>query len=470
MKFEMPELPDNAYITGAELYVNFYYNSSYDYTRIGLYKVPYSWSENTITWNNSVAAHQTEENATANFSTEELSASFGATSSEPFEIPFDMTSAVRDWCAGAANNGIGIRFLSGSSNPIYFKGYNAGSTLRPRIEIAYVGMSDVLNGTFFLGNVEYYTYLQSDPYSLSNYDNTEMNMFHGDSEQRWNITYLNNGYHMIASCDNGKVLTATPTLGSDLILTTYSASVNQMWSITSDANGYYHISPRLDDSCYILANEDNVEIGGLQQDNKEEWVIATNIDYVLMYIGNITSDPLMPPILNNVKGALKSNAHMIGFGDVSLDKDYLLSLLTYTNMFSCITHGTRTTLTTSYGTLTVSDINSLDASALDDLKFVYLGACETGSDQGYGDNLVDAIYNKGADAVLGFKGEILIVEANYWTECFMIYLSEGETISKAMYKADVDTQEHFDYDDINDATTSEDDRYFRGNAQIIPCG
>lgn len=293
MKFEMPELPDNAYITGAELYVNFYYNSSYDYTRIGLYKVPYSWSENTITWNNSVAAHQTEENATANFSTEELSASFGATSSEPFEIPFDMTSAVRDWCAGAANNGIGIRFLSGSSNPIYFKGYNAGSTLRPRIEIAYVGMNDILAGTFFLRNAEHDTYMQLDTTS-NNVDNMRMDAFDGDTNQRWIISYLHNGYFKITTPDKTKALAFG--FANTLTVELNYHSDSQMWAITKNNNGYYQISPKNNTNYSIASgalltspNYRVVELSTSETDNSNQWILyeyAPNHSFVTQEMGN----------------------------------------------------------------------------------------------------------------------------------------------------------------------------------------
>ena len=61
-KFELPDdIPENAYITDATLSVKYHSNSSSGTTNVGIYAVPYSWNENTITWNNSVGSHTTEE-------------------------------------------------------------------------------------------------------------------------------------------------------------------------------------------------------------------------------------------------------------------------------------------------------------------------------------------------------------------------------------------------------------------------
>ena len=97
-----------------------------------------------------------------------------------------------------------------------------------------------------------------------------------------------------------------------------------------------------------------------------------------------------------------------------------------------------------------------------------LGACYTGNTRENTDNLVDAVYNKGADAVLGFEDVIFINEANLWTQVFMTELTEGVTLAEAMSVADNVVQRELG-SELSYISTNSVHRYLLGSEQLIPC-
>ena len=201
----------------------------------------------------------------------------------------------------------------------------------------------------------------------------------------------------------------------------------------------------------------------------DEWEIVGKKDYTLMYIGYEANDPLMPPILDSVSQALYINAGMYGYEYTTLRKNDLIVYLSSSSMFSCITHGTQTSLAASDTELTVSDINALSANAFDELKFVYLGACMTGKGGSGANNLVNSMYSKGADTVLGFTDNIFVVEANFWTEAFMQILSTGCTINYAISVADCTVRGDRVCQNLPYYSTGSTYRYLVGSGYEKPC-
>lgn len=121
------------------------------------------------------------------------------------------------------------------------------------------------------------------------------------------------------------------------------------------------------------------------------------------------------------------------------------------------------------GNITTDDIRTLSDSAFDDLKFVYMGACKTGEGGSAVTNLVATMYNKGADAVLGFTHSVDIAETNYWSEVFLISLAEGNTIADAMEDADTALRVHDTLGGKGEYSVSERYRYIKGSTTMIPC-
>ena len=246
------------------------------------------------------------------------------------------------------------------------------------------------------------------------------------------------------------------------------------WRIEAGNEGYKIVS--YSDSSMVLATYSSNSTAGQKlilgdyvdtTSYRDEWELHEKRDYTLMYIGYEVGDPLMPPILNAVSQALETNAGMRGYGYTSLSKTDLLVHLASTSVFSCITHGLPTSISATDGYLAVSDINSFSSSAFDNLRFVYLGACYTGYDKEDFDNLVNAVYNKGADAVLGFIDEIWVEEANLWTQVFMTTLSEGATLEDAMSTADFVVRDELN--NLPHFSTDSEYRHLLGSEQLIPC-
>lgn len=118
--------------------------------------------------------------------------------------------------------------------------------------------------------------------------------------------------------------------------------------------------------------------------------------------------------------------------------------------------------------LTVDDIKALDDSAFDDLEFVCVCACWVGKGGDAEENVVNVIYDKGADVVLGFLDEAIIDQGNVWTEAFMETLATGCTIQYAMDVADKAVEEN-EYSTIySKRSTDASHRYLLGSATATP--
>ena len=114
-------------------------------------------------------------------------------------------------------------------------------------------------------------------------------------------------------------------------------------------------------------------------------------------------------------------------------------------------------------------MNALADDAFDDLQLVYLGACLTGQGGAGANNLVNALYNKGADVVIGFTEEIDQDEAYCWTEAFMKSIAKGNTVEQAIKDADDALSFDEDLGGQSDYTVSENKRYVVGSDLVIPC-
>ena len=345
-------------------------------------------------------------------------------------------------------------------------------------------VTELPNGTYYLKNKQ--TERNADIENQSMSDGTQIHQweFHGGKSQRWEFRHLGDGYYSVKS-DNAStpyylgVSGDSSAYDAAVVLRTGSLTSGMKWKISVTQSGAYKITPRTGEAnnrvLAIGAYQTNMDGINIQQRNyvedenfKDEWLLHEFRDYTLMYIGYIVGDPLMPPIVDAVSSALTNKAGMDGYGYTSLTTKELRVHLASTTIFSCITHGEPTKLVTSGGYLDVSDINSLGDDAFDHLKFVYLGACQTGEGRDNATNLVNAIYSKGADAVLGFTTNVKVKETNLWTREFMLALADGETLFDAMSAADDAVQADVDLSG-KPLTTTSDYRYLKGSAQMAPC-
>ena len=109
----------------------------------------------------------------------------------------------------------------------------------------------------------------------------------------------------------------------------------------------------------------------------------------------------------------------------------------------------------------------MDDTAFDYLKIVLFGACETGLGGDNATNLVNTMYDKGADVVIGFKVEVWNFEIMAWTEAFFESLSNGDTVGEAMLIADDYVQSIPSLRDLD--TTTPNERYVLGSTEMVIC-
>ena len=148
-------------------------------------------------------------------------------------------------------------------------------------------------GTYFLQNRETEKYAQH--YSTQ----IKQAPFDGGDDQKWNLTFVGEGYYAIINDDNNYAVTVPSGSGTsnntNLTLTTYSATNNnQKWSITLTDNGSYKIKAK------CAANTTNPELvfavqtgsgDNIQQNDydgendsyKDEWFIVKKVLTIVHY-------------------------------------------------------------------------------------------------------------------------------------------------------------------------------------------
>lgn len=335
-------------------------------------------------------------------------------------------------------------------------------------------------GSYFIQNRQTEKYMQPD----NNGGNfMEQHSFDGANDQRWSILYDEDyGYYKIRNLNSGLYLTVQNNTNTDenIIEQPFLSSTadRQLWRFTKISDNTYKIQAKSHEGTDLVialgagiesANGINIEQRDYADDGnyKDEWFLHKHYDYECIYIGAQDGDPLMGPILSSVESKFNSNGYY-GEGSTDATVDEFIRKLCTAEVFSCITHGSKTLVQVSDNYyVNQSSISSLSNDAFDNLTLVYYGACETGAGGPNSSNLVNTTYEKGADVVIGFSGEVLVDEANYWTEIFMKNIADGFSVQEAMSHADDAMRDHPIFGNRIAYTVSL--RHIRGNVNLIPC-
>ena len=114
-----------------------------------------------------------------------------------------------------------------------------------------------------------------------------------------------------------------------------------------------------------------------------------------------------------------------------------LTYLKFSDFFVVHTHGNQTELKAvasngNISTVRLSDITSLSNSSLDDLDVAFIAACLCGKGGSSASNIINAIFQKGARCVIGYKDSVY-TNANYiMIKSFCQAIGSGYTISAAL--------------------------------------
>ena len=336
-------------------------------------------------------------------------------------------------------------------------------------------------GTYYIQNFMSGLYMELENSAVSEGTPIEQSEFDGGNQSRWIIKMEDTGYYSIRSALTNKYIgVENSSTVEGAAIKQYNSIANQrsrQWKISATSNGTYRFIPysytimclSVPVNASLMSGTNLVQLKSINvTDYRDEWIVYAQKDYTLMYIGSNVGDSLMPPIVSAVDSALRTNANLDGYAFTSLTKNEALVYLSSSSIFSCITHGLRNSIDVSDGELTIADLASINNSAFNQLKLVYLGACLTGMGGANHSNLVNSFYNKGVDTVLGFTIEVNVYETNSWTKHFMLSLSQGNTIASAMEVAD-DAVKQDPTVNVITYTTSENYRYLVGSDQLTPC-
>ena len=122
--------------------------------------------------------------------------------------------------------------------------------------------------------------------------------------------------------------------------------------------------------------------------------------------------------------------------NINLNHQQTLSLMQDSRIFIGRSHGNATTFVCYNGNLTKDTMQALQPGELNNLKLVVYGACATAQGGLQGDNLVNATYEAGAQAVIGFTDRVGAEGCNGWVKALITSLNSGNTIHDAMDDAD----------------------------------
>lgn len=156
-------------------------------------------------------------------------------------------------------------------------------------------------GNIFFQNAKFEKFAEIDN-NASATDNgaiIEIWNFNADADQKWNITYLYNGYYKITSTASGMALTAPTSTNASITQTVYTGLDEQLWVIKKNTDGTYKLSPKSNQSQYmaagaglITARGRNVEMRTEQSDNRDDWNLFLVSEYVSLRLNTrIFYDP-----------------------------------------------------------------------------------------------------------------------------------------------------------------------------------
>lgn len=389
-----------------------------------------------------------------------------------------QTASLQWTCSGTAVD------VSATTGKVTGWGYSTASTVitgthaygSVQFTVSYL---DIREGTYFFRNDGSKQYVELGTVSAGAAIGVQD--FDGGSGQSWILDHLGDGYFYIKAATASSVYYLgvqdnSAESGAGIVLQNGPVEWRTRWKL--EETGYHteYVSYKITPDCGESGNMALTQSGTVLEQSKfvagdcyDEWTIHLHKDYSLMYLGRVKGEYEIQPVLSAVNSALITDAELEGYACLSMDAWEAKQHLASSKIFSCVTHGLQDGIKAADVYLSVSDINALSDDAFDDLVLVHLGACWTGLGKDDANNLVNALYDKGADVVIGFTVQTDHNETYVWTEAFMKSIAKGNTVAQAMTDADkLFGGSDSDGDDI-EYTVSEGNRYIQGSDLVIPC-
>lgn len=257
MKFDLPELPDSAFIESATFH--FWHKStlSTGTMNIKVYMAQFPWDEASLNWQTA------NSHANLGIDTAWISGTTLNASTTPQHKSIPLTAAVEQWCMGSRYNyGIALKRVGGTNSSAIIMSSEAASQYQPYVVIWY-NLDDVpiQNGTYYIRNGEFHNVFlclnnnDSDPddnssTGVTTNDNFSelLNPFDNGNDAKWRFEYLNNGYYKISNITDQTCLAVRSgyenSSGYALVREIFTGNKRQQWKITETSEGRYKIEPR----------------------------------------------------------------------------------------------------------------------------------------------------------------------------------------------------------------------------------
>lgn len=134
----LPALPEGATFHEAYLYAAYYYYDSVTtgYVTVGVYQALESWNEVGHTWNYANTMNNLGLSTTL-VTTQNLSATVGATADAPQWMEFDITTAVASWYNGSQDYGVALKYDGGTNGSVILYSSESGEDYEPFYSIRY---------------------------------------------------------------------------------------------------------------------------------------------------------------------------------------------------------------------------------------------------------------------------------------------------------------------------------------------
>lgn len=302
---------------------------------------------------------------------------------------------------------------------------------------------------YYIRNSSTGKYLDVDHGIVENGRNILEYSYNGGTNQKWLIYKLSDGQYKIVSALNQDYCLDIKSDGN-AILYKYKASSNEKYNITRTGGGTYNIK---NNSKYVSVSNGNVQVmtsyptgtWSFERVYRGEIQMFTN-----KYDGydNTTEN-------TNVMFFFSKMNYQYSEIFVNVGKSYALSRMPTSHIWVFRGHAAPgvlqfTTVDSSnslhHSYIYNSDINSLSTNALSTERVMIVGGCSTGANSDSSststiyNNLVDAMYEKGAHFSIGWTDTIPTAQGTKWVKCFFESASKGNSISTAMLYADANTQ------------------------------
>lgn len=297
---------------------------------------------------------------------------------------------------------------------------------------------------YYIKNTGTGKYLDVDHGVVENGRNILEFPFNGGTNQKWQIYRVASGEYKIVSSLNTDYGLDIKS-GGNAILYKYKGSSNEKFDIGRTGSGTYNIK---NNNKYVSVSNGNVQT--MTPYPSGTWCFER------VYRGEINMFSFNYSGYNSTtqNSFIQSNFASMNYqywgSYVNTSRGYAYDKLKMSHIWIHNGHGEPgVMLFTTDGSevqyLSIPYINTLDANALSTERVIITTGCQSAknidsSSTSYrGNNLIEAMYDKGAHFSIGWQTNINTAQASQWVKLFFNSASVGDTVRESMYNANNNT-------------------------------